>query len=194
MTTWIVCGVLQRELESLIVDKSLDGEILAPDSMLHMHPNRLEQNLRGILSSNSLRKPVVIVYGDCCAGMVELQRLPQVAKIKATNCVQMLVNDDHYRDLMRREAFILLPEWTHRWETVFREELGLTNPELAREVIGDNRRELVYFDTGLVEVPEKAIRDCSEFVGLPWSIEKIRLDYFLTLLKEAETKLHAENK
>jgi hypothetical protein len=110
------------------------------------------------------------------------------ARVNATNCAQMLLGKKRYRQMMEREAFLLLPEWAQRWEKVFKEELGLSTPALARQVIGENRRELIYMDTGLFDIPYKSLQECARFTGLELSIEEVMLDNLLFLLAEAEKK------
>ena len=82
---------------------------------------------------------------------------------------------------------MLLPEWAPRWKAVMQGELGLS-PEVARDLMCDSRRELVYLDTGLAPVPQMELDDCAAYTGLPCRIEQVTLDHLLALLLEAETK------
>ncbi len=188
MTTWIVCGVLQLEFESFLERKLVKGTAVYPDSMLHMRPEKIEETLEKIFSQPAFKKPCVIVYGDCCSKMIDLQRQNGVARIAAVNCVQMLVDHATYRDFMKKEAFVFLPEWAVKWKSVFIEELGLTEPVLAREFFKDTRREIIYLDTGLLQAPTSEMNLCSDFTGLQWSIKKIDLEFFLKLLLDAENR------
>lgn len=189
MTTWIVCGVLKLEFEDLRQRKLLDGVAVFPASMLHMKPEKIEECIEALINQKDFEKPCVIVYGDCCSKMIDLQQQKGVARIDAVNCVQMLVDRNAYRDLMKREAFIFLPEWAARWKTVFMEELDLTSQAIALEFFRDTRREIVYLNTGLLNPPVNELDNCSEFTGLPWSILQTDPDYFLNLLLDAEKKL-----
>lgn len=188
-TCWLSCGVLQGELQKLLDDSLIKGRLLALDSMLHMRPTLLDKVLRDLLNDLPATYAKVLVYGDCCAGMVDIVDEFNIARVNAINCAQMLLGREKYREMMRRESFMFLPEWAERWETVFKEELGLFNSEQAHIVIGDNRKEIIYLDTGLNPVPFEKMQACSQFTGLKWQIEKILLEeHFLPSLLETEQR------
>jgi len=85
---------------------------------------------------------------------------------------------------MREEAFLILPEWSKRWEHIMKNELGL-NSSVAHDLLGENRGVLVYLDTGLVTIPEQNLIEFSAFSGLPWRVEKVTLDLMLVALLQA---------
>ena len=185
-TLWLCCGVLRAELEELHRLGKIGGELLFLDSMLHMVPPKLETTLTATIERRgSDGGPVVLVYGDCCPRMLNLVRQYRVGRVNAVNCAQMLLGHARYRELMHEQAFLLLPEWTRRWKEIFRIELGLTE-EVAHDLMRENRRELVYLDTGLVPAPEEALAACAAYTGLPVRIEHASLDPLLDLLLEAQ--------
>ncbi len=187
-TTWLTCGVLEAELSELLRRGEIRGDLLVLDSKLHMVPPHLEK----VLSSALERRPqgkggrVVLVYGDCCPRMLDIARTFHVGRVDATNCAQLLLGKDRYRELMREEAFFLLPEWAARWKEIFHIELGLGR-EVARDLMRDNRGSLVYLDTGLVPIPRSTLDDCAEYTGLPLKVEAVGLDRLQGCLLEAET-------
>ncbi len=186
---YLSCGVLRAELDELQKRGKIEGDLLYLDSMLHMKPVALEKILVTEMEKHSSEiMPIVLVYGDCCSHMLDLVRKYKAGRVNAINCAQMLTGKERYRELMHAEAFILLPEWAVRWKDIMKTELGLS-PEIARELMGENRNELVYLDTGLSEVPEKELAECAEFTGLPWRAEKAGLDNLLLLLAEARDAL-----
>ena len=58
--------------------------------------------------------------------------------------------------------------------------------------MGEHRRELVYFDTRLVPVPQAELEGCAEFTGLPWRVEQVGLEHLLQSLLEAQSALRAK--
>ncbi len=186
-TEWIVCGVLQNEVEHLLQSGLIQGKVSALDSILHMRPELLEEELIKVFSGCENRKKV-LVYGDCCPGMVDLIEEFKVDRVDAINCAQMLLGKDVYRRHMRQESFLLLPEWTQRWETIFKEELGMETSEQAQMVLGDTRKILVYLNTGLCGVPVQQLEECSEYTGLPWQSEDVDLKNLLQQLVDAEKR------
>ncbi len=179
---WIGCGVLRAEIAELHRRGEIEGEIRFLDSMLHMNPPRLGQALRE--KSAEADRPVVLVYGDCCPDMLQLADAPNTRKVEGINCCQMLTGKARYRELMREEAFMLLPEWTPRWKEIIETELGLRGT-VARDLLKDTRKILVYIDTGLVPVPRKTLAECAAYTGLPTRIERTELDHLRDALNEA---------
>jgi len=185
-TNWLSCGVLRGELEALHQSGRLGGNLMFLDSMLHIHPRKLETVLETALKQSvSKGERLVLVYGDCCSMMLDLVRQYQVGRVNAINCAQMLLGRARYHELMLAQAFILLPEWALRWKEIMQSELGLS-PSVARDLMRENRRELVYLDTGLLPVPRAELEGCAAYSGLPWRVEPITLDNLLELLREAE--------
>lgn len=188
-TIWLVCGVLTREMEELQRLGVIDGQLLSLDSMLHMNPTRLEETLVEILGETvGETSQIVLVYGDCSAGMLDLTERFRVGRVNAINCAQLMVGRDRYRQLMREEAFLVLPEWAHRWEHIMKAELGL-NQQVAQGLMGENRGVLVYLDSGLIPVPQLAMEQFSAYCGLPWRIEPVSLDFMLKELLEAKARI-----
>ncbi len=89
-----------------------------------------------------------MLYGDGSAHLLDIVRDSGCSRIGAVNCVQMLTGRKHYRELMLAESFVLLPEWALRWKEILQTELGLTS-KIAKELMGEHQKEIVYLDTGL---------------------------------------------
>lgn len=185
-TVWLSCGVVRAEMEELQRLGLIEGELLFLDSMLHMDPPLLEAKLTAALEQNPGQPgSLVLVYGDCSAHMLDLVRRFHVGRVSVINCAQLLLGRKRYRQLMREEAFLVLPEWARRWEHIMKSELGL-NEEVAHGLMGENRGVLVYLDSGLVPVPEQQLAAFSVYSGLPWRVEKVTLDCMLATLLEAQ--------
>ena len=185
-TVWLCCGVLRDELRELHRRGLITGELVFFSSMLHMHPPELEATLRAALErQDGGQASLVLVFGDCSAGMLDLVRQFRAGRVDAINCAQLLVGRERYRQLMREEAFLILPEWGRRWEHIMKRELGLTEA-VAQELMGDNRGVLVYLDTGLTPVPQKELAEFSAYSGLPWRVEATALDRCLAGLLAAQ--------
>lgn len=185
-TVWLSCGVLRAELEELHRRGQIGGELCFLDSMLHMVPEQLQATLETALGRpGPAGGRLVVVYGDCCGRMLDLVRQFRVGRVNAINCAQALVGRARYRELMHRQAFMLLPEWARRWRQITQVQLGLS-AAVARDLMGDHRAELVYLDTGLAPVPHAALADCAAYTGLPWRVEPVALEHLLALLLEAE--------
>ncbi len=182
---WICCGVLEAELKELKRTNLIEGELVFLNSMLHMCPPTLENLLKEKLKTpNNPNTTIVLVYGDCSAGMSNLSENYRINRINAINCAQMLVGKNHYKELMKQEAFILLPEWASRWKEIITQELGL-NEKVAKDFMRETRKKIVFLDTGLVPVPTQELAKLSLYTGLPCQIEQTELTHLLSYMKDA---------
>ena len=180
---WVACSILGTEIKELLRRGEISGDLLLLDSMLHMDPPKLEQTLTDIIEKEN--RPVILVYGDCCSGMVQLADRPGVTRVAGANCAQMLTGKKRFKELMHRDAFMLLPEWMPRWKEIIEQELGLEG-ETARDLFRDTRKEIVYLDTGACPVPVKEMEACAAYIGLPVRAEQAELSHLLDALKRAE--------
>jgi hypothetical protein len=181
----ICCSVLQAEVESLCKTHWPDQRLRILPSMMHMHPERLESSLESILDSE-LKKwhGVVLIYGDCCASMTVLEALPGVARTRGKNCCELLLGPEEYRRLLHEGAFFLLPEWARRWKDIFAKELGL-NRDNATSLMQEIHHKLMFLDTGLAPVPENALKECTEYCGLPCEVRPVSLERLRLTIEEA---------
>ncbi|MEW6712090.1 MAG: DUF1638 domain-containing protein [Candidatus Riflebacteria bacterium] len=175
---WLCCGVLKNEMEFLKINARISGELLFFDSMLHMQPENLEALLsQAIHKFQSEYEEIILIYGDCCPSMYLIEREKAVIRPDFLNCAQMLLGRDTYRMLIKQQSYLILPEWLPRWQEIFSVELGL-DKQVATCMMQENCSELVYLDTGLIEVKIKQLIEWSEYVGLPYRIEKVDLSIF----------------
>ncbi len=185
-TLWICCGVLRKEMEYLISQGDISGEMMFWDSMLHMVPLELEKRLSLILSGMADQvRPMVLVVGDCSPHMLNIAEEYKIGRVDAINCEEMLFGKSRYKELMHAGAFIVLPEWALRWKEIMNKELGLYD-DVAKEFMQDSRMEMVYCDTGLHAVPYDILHTFSEYTGLPLMIEKVDMCAFTRSLHDAE--------
>lgn len=187
----ICCSVFRAEVESLWQTHWPNLALRFQDSMLHMKPERLALQLDSLVEEElNQGHRVVLVYGDCCARMAALEARLGVVRTRGQNCCELLLGHDEYRGLSHEGAFFLLPEWTRRWQDVFATELGLSH-ENAASLMRDMHRRLVYLDTGVVPVPDDALRACAEYCGLPWEVRPASLDTLRATVQEALLRLDA---
>jgi hypothetical protein len=173
-TTLVSCSIFRQEIQHIggqITDRC---SLTFLDSMLHMHPHRLDTILQRVVQTAA--QPLLLVYGDCCPHMAEWTNPPHVRKISGLNCCDIILGHDAYRRLRRERVFFFMPEWTARWEEVFRRELGLENRELAREFMHEMHDRLVYLDTGLTETPYETLADIEAFFDMPVTVMHPGLD------------------
>jgi hypothetical protein len=165
----VACSIFRRELEQLRTEGLLDIEVIYLDSMLHMHPQKLEK-LLGETLPNYKDLKIIVLYGDCHSRIMESET-KNIRKVHGINCCEIFLGTDRYFKLRKEGAFILLPEWLERWREVFQVELGFKEPQLARKFMNDFHTGMVYVKTGASEVPVETINELSSFIGLKCRIE-----------------------
>jgi hypothetical protein len=181
----ICCSVLQAEVASLREVHWPDHKLIFLPSMMHMHPERLASSLESVLDAELKQGyGVVLIYGDCCARMTALEALPGVVRTRGNNCCDLLLGREEYRRLSHEGVFFLIPEWARRWREIFTKELGLDRTN-AVSFMRDMHRRLVYLDTGIVPVPEKELRECAEYCGLPYEARPVSLGLLRSAIEEA---------
>jgi hypothetical protein len=162
----ISCGIFRRELEHL---KAL-GSIVVPmvflDSMLHMHPMKLQELLDKTIAEYPNHK-IVLLYGDCHARMVDYQKNPDIVRSQGMNCCEIMLGTQKYHELRKAGAFIILPEWAERWRVAFVDYMGFTNSKSASLFMNEMHHKLVYIDTGFQTIANTVLNDMSEYLGLP---------------------------
>lgn len=180
----VACGIFAAELSALGPGAFGGAELVYLDSMLHMRPAELGRRLEATLSRLSGR-PVALAYGDCCPYMRELTELPGRARTPGVNCCEIALGRLRYRELRRQGTFFFMPEWASRWREVFRFELGLEDPTLARGFMQDTMKRLAYVDTGSMPPPRALLDEIAAYFELPMSVERAGSDQIVIALGEA---------
>lgn len=196
------CGIFAAEFARLKPELRERLEPRFLDSMLHMRPEALDAVLGGALAepkggsagrTGGEAEPRILLYGDCCPHMREYGAAPGVLRIPGSNCVEIALGRERYRELRRRRAFFFMPEWVERWEEVFEHELGLADPELAKAFMRDEMSLLVYVDTGVRPVPREILAEIEARFELPLAIESPGLGPLERALEEALREVDARD-
>lgn len=187
----IACGIFKKEIEALISNGKLDHSFRFLDSMLHMAPAKLESQMKKNIDDLE-DSQTVMVYGDCHPTMYQMDEKSNVCKVAGMNCCEIILGKRTYKSLRAQGAFFLLPEWTRRWEEVFKNHLGF-NKESARAFMGEMHSKLIYLDTGVTPIPEKTLAAASKFCGLPVEIMKVDLNQLLKVIIDATRNVKDED-
>jgi len=174
-TTIISCGIFRKELAALGYSHKGAEKLVCLNSMLHMRPSLLDKLLGGMLRGNALRH--LLVYGDCCPHMDDFARRADVRRVEGVNCCEIVLGHERYREMRRAGAFFFMPEWTRRWERVFKEELGFTTSETAQEFMREMHTRIVFLDTGVDQVPEDTLADIEAYLDMPVEVFPVGLDH-----------------
>lgn len=190
--TFIICSVLVREAQTFLSLDYPNAEQIYLNSVLHIYPQKLHKNIEAALETRESRC-CVLIYGDCSAHFKAISQRPNCERTGAVNCGELLLGPELYRSYRNEKAFLFLPEWTERWQEIFQQELGFSDPSLAQEFMQENQRRLVYLDTGLISVPWNQLKDISKFFNMPTEVVSVSLEHLRQAVKSAVQRLEAKN-
>lgn len=173
----IACSVFRSALNQLNETAGINLNLQYMNSMLHLHPEELQQRLEEALE-RAAGQPVLLLYGDCHSHMREQVDRPGVARVQGVNCAAIFLGTERYRALQKEGVFFLLPEWTLRWREIFEQELGLTT-EVAKDMMRELHTKLLYLDTGQIPIPHTHLAAIAAYTGLPYEIVTITPDELL---------------
>jgi hypothetical protein len=182
-TLLIACAIFRKEYDRLPADLRRRFDVRFLDSLLHMVPEELDRRISELLPEPP--RPFVLLYGDCSPHIREFLRRPAGARAAGCNCIEIILGGSRYKKLRKAGSFVLMPEWTDRWEEVFKRDLGLSDPGLAKDFMRENATELVYVDTGGREPPRDTLAAASAHLGLPVRIETAGLENLESSLRSA---------
>lgn len=80
--------------------------------------------------SNLPQNPVLIC-GDGCAKMADMETKPGVIRTRGNNSCDLLLGRERSLELSHEGVFSLLPEWGPRWRGFFSPDLGLNRVNAA---------------------------------------------------------------
>jgi len=185
----ISCSIFRREIKLLQEQKQLEIPFRYLGSMLHLDPEELDERLQAVTSEDHHDgKDIILVYGDCCPYMYTIKKQDHVKKIPGKNCIEILLGNDLYTNLIREGAFFLMPEWAKRWREIFQDEFKLYGED-ARSFMTELHTKLIYVDTGLTPIPENLLIEISEYSGLPTEIMPVSLEKLLTSIQNANEQM-----
>lgn len=183
----IACSIFRKEIEHLIGSGKLSGEFTFLDSELHMEPEKLEQLIGKLIKPGCL-----VCFGDCHARMAEQEMNGELSRIAGLNCVEIFLGRETYRKLRREGAFFLLPEWTNKWERIFKELLGFKDQNVAAEFMNEMHSKFIYVNTGVNKVPDEVLNSISSYFALPVEILDVDLIHLESAIKNGLKQLNNE--
>ncbi len=191
----VSCGTLRHELNYLKETGFLNADkILYTVPGLHEIPWELEKQLKKqIDNAGKYSGKIIVVYGSRCyidannpsRGIDEIiqETGPGARRIKAKNCIDMLVGFDERNKIGEgQKVYWLSPGWLEYWKVIFKD----WDQGKANETFPQHDRAILLDPTGIFEKystdsPEK-ILEFSDWMSLnvePYKISLERLKHLL---------------
>lgn len=183
----IACSIFKPEIELLIAQGRINIGFTYVDSEYHMEPQELNKILEKMIKPGCL-----FCYGDCHSRMVENENSGLIERVEGLNCVEIFLGKEIYRKLRKEGAFFLLPEWTMKWEHIFKEILGFKNQEIASQFMNEMHTRLIYVNTGVYEVPTEILQEISAYFSMPVEVINIDLTHLENAIKKSIKQISNE--
>ncbi|MBW1802919.1 MAG: DUF1638 domain-containing protein [Deltaproteobacteria bacterium] len=204
----VACGTLSLELNHLKEEGFLDtNHLFFTTPGLHEDPRELERQLiQRINKAREKADKVLVVYGGkfCYVNADNPTRTmrkiideqgPDVARIEATHCMDMLANETEREKIAREVAegekvWWMTPGWIKFRHQVFKGwDQGLANENFPKHTGGAVVLDAIgYVDRYMAEKPEEFL-EYSDWMGIPIQGYPLTLDHFKSLLLEQGRKL-----
>ncbi len=165
----IACSIFRYELEHLQEEGKIKVPVVYLNSMLHMYPKELQTLLDAKLEEYKNFR-IILLYGDCHAGMIDYEKNPNIKRTPGINCCEILLGTGKYKQIRNDGAFILLPEWADRWREAFIDYMGFKTSKAIRPFMSEMHKKLVYIDTGIQKKKQHLFDEISDYLGLPLDI------------------------
>ncbi len=171
----LCCNVLEREIQKLVEEDSLNVKTYYLDMSLHMDYGLLESSLKQAVKKNLLRysKDVVAVYGDLCIGpgnkMRKLMDRYGVVKIDALNCIDCLLGGKG--KLLEidpdQECLFLSPGWIRYFDRLKKLAIQEGYREAFEKMFTGIKGIILLDSLGDLDKYEKQINEFRNLSGLP---------------------------
>ncbi len=187
----VSCGIVEEEVKRVLNGKIAVLQPFSMDSALHIYPEMLAKELKNTLDRLSdTFNSFIIVYGQCYPKMDDLFAPYLAERVKASNCVEMILGKEDYSSELRREpgTFFLTPGWCKIWRNIFMDQLKVNRK--FENVFFKNYHRALFIDVGIAtekyRIEAKAF---SEYFSLQFEEKNTDLKYLRGLLENAFFKI-----
>ncbi len=181
----LICEAFEREANTVIEQEGFDNVsiITYPTSMFHIR-TRWDGVMQKI-EANKSRCRIMLLGGGCIVGLeAPPDELKENCYYQQLNkCFDMFINKSLINLYVKQGAYLITPSWVRNWRE--RMEEYHFDKEKAEQFFQRSKTKLILLDTGVYHDIEGFLKEFSEFVGLPYEILPIGLDFFRLFLKES---------
>lgn len=199
----MVCDNLKNEAVGVIESEKFDDVTLATFPANCGHPqmgwNTLKANSDALSSISEVSHACendcnhIYLLGGCCINGLEapLRELEHYHLQKMEQCFHLLISGNIIDSYLQKGAHLLTPGWLARWRD-YVDEWGFDR-KTAREFFAEFATRLVLLDTGVDSRSPNQLQEFANFVGLPFEIAPIGLDFFRLFLTKIVMEWRLEN-
>lgn len=179
------CGILHKEVDTLIAKNAWNVETEFLDSALHNYLNRLAKELDGALTSEELAgRDTVVFYGSCHPQMDSILQQHHTLRTQGQNCIVMLLGYELFMAELAKGAYFLLEDWALTWEPMLTQAFG-NNREVLREIFHSSHKYMIAIRTPCSGDFKAAAEAAAAYVDLPLRWLDVGLEHLESVLADA---------
>lgn len=179
----IGCGILQKEVNSLIAKNNWPLTTDFLPASLHIDFKRLACALQGGLSRHTDEQTIVF-YGACHPRMDNMLDEAGTLRTPGQNCIEMLLGEEEFNRELANGAYFLLDNWAHNWDSVIAQTFG-SNINVIRDIFHDQHRYLLCLRTPQSEDFSQQAAHISAMLDLPVQWRDVDLNHLESVLQTA---------
>lgn len=184
LTFLIGCGILAREIRTLIRKNQWPMETVLLDSDLHNDFCSLEKALASSLTAHPSNRTVVF-YGCCHPRIDEIVAEAATVRTQGQNCIEMLLGHDVFTAEVEQGAYFLMEAWARSWQRVVHHAFGTTRSDVIQAIFNEDRRYLLALRTPCTGDFTEAAEEAGRIAGLPVRWMDVSLDHLEATLRAA---------
>ncbi len=179
------CGILHKEVDSLIRKNGWNVDTRFLDSALHNYLGRLSAELDAALETEACagREPVVF-YGSCHPRMEDMLQRHHTVRTEGQNCIVMLLGYERFMAELSRGAYFLLEDWALTWEPMITRCFG-NNLAVVRDIFHGSHKLMIAIRTPCSGDFTAAAEAAARFVDLPLEWMDADLSHLEAVLADA---------
>ncbi|MFA6807467.1 MAG: diguanylate cyclase [Eubacteriales bacterium] len=172
----VVCENYKYEFQAVLNSGDYSDVELVTFPSLGCILGSKEYRLKEWLDSqvDNLDNSIIICCEDCNV-FKDFPAEPEDRVHKIQRCFNLFMDKKSIDGYIQQGAYIVTVCWLKRWKNNI-DIMGF-NQEVARKFFGECTKKIVFLDSGLDSESKNYLERFSEFVGLPYIIEQVELDY-----------------
>jgi len=184
-TVLVGCGILRKEVDSLIHKNGWRLETRFLASALHNYLEKLSSQLDGALDAVEAQdREAIVFYGCCHPSMDKILRKHHTLRTEGQNCIVMLLGYPRFMAELEQGAYFLLEDWALTWEPMITAAFG-TNLAVVREIFHSSHKYLLAIRTPCSSDFTAEAEAAARFMDLPLAWADADLAHLEAVLAEA---------
>jgi len=181
----VACGILSREIRLIVSARAWPIRIRFLPSRLHVDIEKLGTALQSEVDLRDGGR-LALGYGVCHPSIDRLGKA--VVRMKAQNCISMLLGEEHFHREIEAGTYFLLEEWARDWTSITRSAFG-DHPTSIAAIFRSEHKSILAIRTPCSGDFATAAQEVADGLGLPLRWIDVSLEHLESILLETLTAL-----